>query len=39
MGMKEELRFASKDAGGRCVMTHGITRMLRWCVDNLALEV
>ena len=36
--MKEELRYVSRDSGAQYVMTCGTTVMLRWCVDNLAME-
>ena len=38
MGMREEWRFVSEDSGGQCVMTHGITMMLKLCAGNLVLE-
>ena len=36
--MKEEWRYAIKDAGGQFVMIHGIIEMLKLSVDNLALQ-
>ena len=39
MGMKEQLNFALKGTGEQCVMIRGTTRMPRWCVDNLDLEL
>ncbi len=35
--LREELRFVSEDSGGQCVMTPGITMMLKSCADNLGL--